>query len=181
VADERQALLAYLDQQRLVLRVATFGLTEEQARATPTAGALSIGSLITHAAAMEHGWADTVEGRWIERDYQGGFLLGPDDSLTRALARYVEAAGRTDALVAGIEDLGRAVPVPRNVPWFPDDVEAWSVRWVLLHLIEETARHAGHADIIREQLDGATAFPLMAAVEGWPATAWVQPWHAPSV
>jgi hypothetical protein len=148
VADERQALLAYLDQQRLVLRVATFGLTEEQARATPTAGALSIGSLITHAAAMEHGWADTVEGRWIERDYQGGFLLGPDDSLTRALARYVEAAGRTDALVAGIE---------------------------------ETARHAGHADIIREQLDGATAFPLMAAVEGWPATAWVQPWHAPSV
>lgn len=46
-------------------------------------------------------------------------------------------------------------PVPRGVPWFPADVEKWSVRWVLLHLIEETARHGGHADIIRESLDGA--------------------------
>lgn len=46
-------------------------------------------------------------------------------------------------------------------------VEAWSVRWVLLHLIQETARHAGHADIIRESLDGATMYELMAASEGW--------------
>jgi hypothetical protein len=65
------------------------------------------------------------------------------------------------------------------VPWFPDGVEAWSVRWVLLHLIEETARHAGHADIVRESIDGATAFPVMAAAEGWPATPWLQPWAAP--
>jgi hypothetical protein len=69
--------------------------------------------------------------------------------------------------------------VPKGVPWFPADVEAWSVRWVLLHLIEETARHVGHADIIRESLDGATAIPLMAAVEGWPASPWVQPWEPP--
>jgi len=52
---------------------------------------------------------------------------------------------------------------------------------VLLHLITETARHAGHADIVREMVDGATAFPLMAAVEGWPATDWMQPWEAPRV
>jgi hypothetical protein len=56
-------------------------------------------------------------------------------------------------------------------------VDAWSVRWVLLHLISETARHAGCADIVREMIDGATAFPLMAAVEGWPATDWMQPWE----
>ena len=49
--------------------------------------------------------------------------------------------------------------MPQGVPWFPDDVEAWSVRWVLLHLIEETARHAGHADIVRETIDGATVLP----------------------
>jgi hypothetical protein len=50
------------------------------------------------------------------------------------------------------------------------------VRWVLLHLVEETARHAGHADIIRETVDGATAYPLMAAAEGWPESDFVKPW-----
>jgi len=65
------------------------------------------------------------------------------------------------------------------VPWFPKDVSAWSVRWVLLHLIEETARHAGHADILRESIDGATALPLMAAAEGWPEQPWITPWTPP--
>ena len=92
------------------------------------------------------------------------------------LADYEAAARETEADVAQIPDLGRPVPVPRDAPWFPQDVDAWSVRWVLLHVIEETARHAGHADIIRESIDGATAFPLMAAAEGWPATQWLQPW-----
>ncbi len=54
------------------------------------------------------------------------------------------------------------------------------MRWVILHLIEETARHVGHADIIRESLDGATAIPVMAAVEGWPVTPWVTPGTPPS-
>ena len=62
----------------------------------------------------------------------------------------------------------------------PDDIDAWSVRWVLLHLIEEVARHAGHADIVREAVDGATMYPLMAAAEGWPATDWMQPWEPAS-
>jgi hypothetical protein len=67
--------------------------------------------------------------------------------------------------------------VPKGVPWYPDDLDAWSVRWVLMHLVSETARHAGHADIVREAIDGATAFPLMAAAEGWPATPRMQPWE----
>lgn len=69
------------------------------------------------------------------------------------------------------------MPVPKGVPWFPDDVDAWSVRWVLLHLIQETARHAGHADIVRESVDGGTAMPLMAAVESWPVSPWILPWE----
>jgi hypothetical protein len=68
------------------------------------------------------------------------------------------------------------VPIPKGDPWTPDDLDAWTVRWVLLHLIEETARHAGHADIVRETIDGAQMYPLMAAAEGWPATTWLQPW-----
>ena len=69
--------------------------------------------------------------------------------------------------------------MPRGVPWYPDDLEAWSVRWVLSHLISETACHAGHADIIREGVGTTTAFPLMAAAEGWRATQWMQPRQAP--
>jgi hypothetical protein len=62
------------------------------------------------------------------------------------------------------------------VPWNRNDLVFWTLRWVLLHLIQETARHAGHADIIRESVDGATSYPLLAAAEGWPATDWLKPW-----
>ena len=93
---------------------------------------------------------------------------------------YQRVATETNQVIAGIDDLGQAVPIPHDTPWFPRDVEAWSVRWVLLHLIEETARHAGHADIVRESIDGATAFSLMAAAEDWPPSPWIQPWSAAS-
>jgi hypothetical protein len=95
-----------------------------------------------------------------------------------SLVADLETAGReTDEAIRGIADLGQDVPVPKGVPWFPADVDAWSVRWVLLHLVEELARHAGHADIVRESIDGATMHPLMAAVEGWPETEWLKPWR----
>jgi uncharacterized damage-inducible protein DinB len=184
VADERQGLLTYLDQMRLVLRITAYGLTDEQARLAPTPGPLTIGGLIKHVAAMERSWMDTVlqRRRPIEegqQDYENNFRLGLDETLAAALANYDAAAKETDKIIAGIPDLGEPVPVPRDAPWFPKDVEAWSVRWVLLHLIQETARHAGHADIVRESIDGATAFPLMAAVEAWPETPWMKPWQQP--
>jgi uncharacterized damage-inducible protein DinB len=174
-------LLAYLAQMRSVLQIAAYGLTDEQARATPTAGALSVGGLIKHVAAVERTWMDTVLQRrsGAAEDYEANFRLGPDETLADALRLLDEAARNTQAVVNGIDDLGQPVPVPQGVPWFPDDVDAWSVRWVLLHLIQETARHAGHADIVRESIDGATAFPLMAAAESWPETPWMKPWQAP--
>ena len=186
VADEREGLLAYLAQQRLVLRLTAHGLTDEQARAAPTASPLSVGGLIKHVTAAERGWIDIVLQRrrtWPKeyyKDYQANFQLGPDETLAGVLDLYDQAAKETDAVIAEVPDLGQPVPVPQDIPWFPDEVTGWSVRWVLLHLVEETARHAGHADIIRESLDGATALPLMAAVEGWPVTPWVQPWEAPA-
>jgi hypothetical protein len=84
-------------------------------------------------------------------------------------------SARTDTVIGAIDDLGHRVPLPRE-PWFPDP-ENCTVRWIVLHLIEETARHAGHADIIREALDGAMSGPLMAAAEGWPKDGWVTPWQ----
>jgi uncharacterized damage-inducible protein DinB len=185
VRDEREGLLAYLAQQREALRIAAYGLTDEQARATPTVGTLSIGGLLKHVATTERGWMETVQDRHRDFDdaavaeYEVNFRLGPDETLTDVLALFDRVAAETEALVADIADLGRAVPVP-TAPWFPPDVEEWSVRWVLLHLIEETARHAGHADLVREALDGATAMPLMAASEGWPPSPWIQPWEAPA-
>lgn len=180
VADERQGLLAFLAQQRYVLRLAAYGLTDEQARTRSSASTLTVGGLIKHVTQVERSWMDTVlqrESAGGEDAYGDGFTLGPDESLAAALADYEAAAAETEEIIAGIADLGQPVPVP-DAPWFPKDVEAWSVRWVLLHLIEETARHAGHADIVRESLDGAGAYPLMAAAEGWPATPWLQPWQA---
>ncbi|MGC9668374.1 DinB family protein [Planosporangium sp. 12N6] len=180
VADERDGLLAYLAQQRYVLRLAAYGLTDEQARATPTASALSVGGLLKHAAMAERNWMDIVlRRRRPERDHEAHFRLGPDETLADVVDDYDRAAKETDTVIAGVADLGQPVPVPRDAPWFPADVAAWSVRWVLLYLIQETARHAGHADIVRESIDGATAFPLMAAAEGWPETPWMRPWQPP--
>jgi Protein of unknown function (DUF664) len=181
VTDERDGLMSFLAQQRYVLRLTTYGLTDDEARATPTASPLSVGGLIKHLAAVEVSWMGTV----LElprpannyEDYSANFRLLPDERLSDILDAYDQACRNTDKIIGSIEDLGQAVPVPRGVPWFPKDIDAWSVRWVLLHLIQETARHAGHADIIRESIDGGTSFPIMAAAENWPATPWMQPWE----
>ena len=186
LTDERELLLAYIAQQRDGLRNAAFGLSDEQARLTPTAGSLSIGGLIKHVADTERSWIDMAVQRQRpprpqeeqERNYHDGFRLREDETLAGVLAAYDEVARETESSIAGV-DMDQPVPVPKGVPWFPADVDVWSVRWVLLHVIEETARHAGHADIVREAIDGATMYPLMAAAEGWPATEWLKPWSPP--
>ena len=177
VTDERDGLLAYLAQQRDALRFAVHGLTDEQARAKPIASsAITLGGLVKHAAFVERGW---IVGTMLQRtvpddmgDWESNWRLGEDETLASALDRYAAVAAETEQIVAGV-DLSMPVPVPRDAPWFPKDVEAWSARWVLLHVIEETARHAGHADILREAIDGQTAYVLMAAAEGWDISAWM--------
>jgi Protein of unknown function (DUF664) len=173
VVDERDGLLAYLAQQRDGLRFAVHGLTDEQAASTPTASALSIGGLIKHTARTERYWiVQILAQRPLPElqdpdSYESGFRMAPGETVADVLALQAAVAKETEAIVAEIPDLGQPVPVPKGVPWFPQDVDNWSARWVLLHVIEETARHAGHADIIREALDGATMYQLMAAAEGW--------------
>lgn len=183
VADEREGLLAYLAQQRYVLKLTAYGLTDEQARARPLpTTTLSVGGLIKHVASTETFWIEVAQQQFRSQEdgYEDNFRVAPDETLAGLIARYDSVARNTEKVIAGIADLGQAVPVPKGVPWFPADVDAWSVRWVLLHVIEETARHAGHADVVREAVDGATAFPLMAAAEGWPATEYLEPWRPPA-
>jgi hypothetical protein len=151
--DERELLLAFLTQQREGLRNAAFGLTETQARERPSVSALCIASLIRHAITTERSWVSMTQGGPSAGDQ--GFDLADGDTLETLLDDYAAVARETERAIAAV-GLDRPVPVPKGVPWFPDDVDAWSVRWVLLHLVEETARHAGHADILRELIDGDT-------------------------
>jgi len=179
IADEREGLLAYLAQMRHVIRLTAYGLTPEQLRAAPTASELTVGGLIKHCAATEEGWIDTVRREPRELDYQAyadNYVLKDDETIDDVFANYDRVAAKTEKAIGEIADLGQDVPIDHSVPWNPKDLDNWSVRWVLLHLIEETARHAGHADIIRESLDGGTAYPLMAAAEGWPESPWLKPW-----
>src|SRR4051794_21665566 len=174
--DERDSLLTFLAQQRYVLRVAAHGLSDAQAGMASSVSPLTVGGLIKHVAQTEKGWVDLVRpvvgladsgaadhGTEGQDAYAEGFSSRPDDTLASVLATYDDVAAQTAEVIAAVDDLSLPVPVPQGVPWYPQDVDAWSVRWVLLHLIEETARHAGHADIVRESVDGATGFPLLAA------------------
>jgi hypothetical protein len=172
VGDERDALLTFLAHERHVLLIAAHGLTDEQARLTPTASDLSIQFLLEHMTSTEHTWASMIVGSTRTADGEPGLPLA------NVVAAYQEAIAATDGVVASVDDLDQVVALPEGTRWAPPDT-VWSVRWVLLHLIHETARHAGHADIIRESIDGATALPLMAAVEQWPPRRTITPWTPP--
>jgi uncharacterized damage-inducible protein DinB len=187
VADERAGLKEYVAAQQHAFRAVAFGLTDEQARATPTVSALSIGGLIKHVTNCQRGWLERVasapeppppDGRSFEElaaAHAAEFVMREDETLAQILAEF-EAVNSWFMRLIDTVDLGAAVPIPKEVPWFPKDVDAWSVRWVLLHLIEELARHAGHADIIREAIDGATLYELVAGLEDWEPTPWLTPW-----
>lgn len=186
VTDERSALVAYLIQQQDAFRAAAFGLTDAQAAATPTVSSLSVGSLVKHVTACQEGWLELVlaaPGRHEDSHsaeeqaahYQEQFRFDATDSLAATLTAYDEVCRRVLDAVRTV-DLDILVPVP-PAPWYPTDLDAWSVRWVWFHLVEELARHAGHADIIREAVDGATMYELIAGLEGWPATPWLTPWQ----
>lgn len=100
-----------------------------------------------------------------------------DDETLDELLDKLRAQNEDTLRIFGEADLGTQVPVPHDVPWFPQDLDFWNVRWVAMHLVEELARHAGHCDIIRESIDGATMYELMAGVLGWPETDWIKPWR----
>lgn len=162
---ERADLLEALAKQRYFLRFPTRDLSDEQARQRTTASELCLGGLIKHVTAVERRWVDfIVSGPAAMGDFAAmteadlaewadQFRLLPDETLAGVLADYAEAARRTDELIAGLPDLDVSHPLP-EAPWFEAGAR-WSARRVLMHIIAETAQHAGHADIIRESLDGA--------------------------
>lgn len=181
VSDERDGLCGFLRHQQAAFVAVAHGLTDQQARSRPTVSALSLGGLIKHVTGVQRTWMQRVaaapheppaDPRPLEerfREFEDSFVMRAGETLSGILSAFT--AQNADTLrLAARADLEAAVPVPKDEPWFPRDVAAWSVRWVLLHLIGELARHAGHADIIREGIDGATMHELVAAAEaGEPA------------
>ncbi len=177
---ERTDLLAALATARATLTNTVRGLTDAQAGERPTASALCLGGILKHVASTEEAWlrfvvdgpaamsfalpdgvtwADFMAGtarelpRWAI-DRERDFRMLPEDMLPAILDRYARVAARTEEIVASVDDLSATHPVP-EAPWNePGAVK--SVRAVLIHVIAETTQHAGHADILRETLDGQT-------------------------
>ncbi|MEU5389326.1 MULTISPECIES: DinB family protein [Kitasatospora] len=158
---ERADLLAALDKQRGFLRYTVRGLTDEQARQRTTVSELTLGGLVKHVAGVEERWlrfavggaeAMHAEGAPHDADsWAEQFRMLDGETLDVLLERYRAVAEHTDNLVATLDlDSEQALPA---APWFEPGA-VWSVRRVLLHVVAETAQHAGHADILREALDG---------------------------
>ncbi|MBP2401095.1 DinB family protein [Streptomyces syringium] len=156
---ERGELLHALSEQRELLLITVRGITDVQAAQRTTASDLTLGGIVKHITRGEQVWVQImVKG---DGELPEGMLdmeqygMADDEALTGLLNQYAAAARTTEQAVAGLRDLDRSVPLP-STPWSPPETVYWSARRILLHLIRETAQHAGHADIIRESLDGAS-------------------------
>ncbi|GHE26702.1 hypothetical protein GCM10017673_30840 [Streptosporangium violaceochromogenes] len=154
---ERAELLETLAKHRGFLRHTVTGLTDEQAARRTTVSELCLGGLIKHVTFVEARWAGFIvggaEAMSASADWAAQFRMAEGETLAGLLGAYEEVARRTDELVATLPDLDASQALP-PAPWFEPGAR-WSVRRVLLHIIAETSQHAGHADIIRESLDGA--------------------------
>jgi Protein of unknown function (DUF664) len=158
---ERADIIETLQAHRRFLRFTVQGLSDEEAARRTTVSELCLGGLVKHVTATEEAWVRFVlEGPGAMAGatpeamaaHAAGFRMLEGETLAGLLAHYEEVAARTDELVATIPSLDVSHPLP-EAPWFPPNARR-SARRVFLHIAAETAQHAGHADILRETLDG---------------------------
>lgn len=184
LSSETDGLATYAE--HLIMQVATalHGLTPEQLRATPSASAMSIGALARHLILVSGTSAARIAaapaaGERLDRDpaqAQAEGSIAPEavreDDTAEILIEELRAAGAAVAEAIRAADPDTPMPVP-DQPWFAG-MDSWTVRWYALHQVEEAARHAGHADILRESIDGKGAYELNALADGepWPPEGW---------
>jgi uncharacterized damage-inducible protein DinB len=157
---ERADLIETLAKHRAFLRYTVRGLTDEQATTRTTASELTLAGVVKHVANTETTWAAFIQhggaafggDNWSAEAWQRQWRLEPGQTLASVLADYEDVARRTDELIATLPDLDADHPLPA-APWFEKGAR-WSARRALLHITAETAQHAGHADILRESIDG---------------------------
>ncbi|MFI1864001.1 DinB family protein [Streptomyces jumonjinensis] len=155
---ERGELLRALAEQRELLLLTVRGITDVQAVQRTTVSELTLGGIVKHMARGELVWTQIL----VKADGElpdgmldtGQYRMTEEETLQGLLELYATAARAVEDAVSALPDLDRSVPLPRT-PWSPPETVHWPARRILLHLIRETAQHAGHADIIREALDGA--------------------------
>ena len=159
---ERTDLQDTLTAHRRLLVGTVRDLSDEQARLSPTASQLCLGGIIKHVTLMEEGWVRFVQvgpsaiGSADAAAYEAhaaGFRMLDAETLLSLLTRYESVARHTDEMLFTLPSLDASHPLP-EAPWFEAGA-SWTARRVFTHLVAETAQHAGHADIIRETLDGA--------------------------
>ena len=158
---QRDDLLTSLERHRGFLRQTVDGITDEQAAQRSTVSELCLGGLVKHVTRMEARWINFIvhgpdamamdEASYA--DHAASFEMEPGETVASLLANYGAVARATEELVRGLPSLDVAQPLPA-APWFEQGA-SWSARRVLLHVLAETAQHSGHADIIREAIDGA--------------------------
>lgn len=182
--DEITGIANYLDQQLTAIRSAAFGLTEEQARERPCRGALSIGGIIKHAAQGMRGALQRLTTDAVEQPldaeayaaYADGFTVRDDETVAGTIDDFDKARADLLAVLASIDPAGEATAPP--APWDGIfDARPIHARYYLMHLVEEYARHAGHADMIREQIDGVAVPALVLTLAGAPANDFFQPYQ----
>jgi uncharacterized damage-inducible protein DinB len=155
--DERGTVTAMLDYVRATVRAKCDGLSEEGARSAPLPGSplTTISGLVSHLRWVEYWWFDVIflggedEGPWTEEDPDREMRIALEIPLAQLLVAYDEQSERYRKLVADTDLDSRSVRSIRNG-------ERVTLRWVLMHLVEETARHNGHIDLLREMADGVT-------------------------
>jgi len=161
MANERDELVATLEKHRGFLRHTVEGLSDEQAAQRTTVSELCLGGLIKHVAAVEEQWAAFItDGPSAFAPMDAGayeahaatFRMQPGETLASIVEHYDDVAAHTDELIRTLPslDVDHALP---EAPWFEQGAR-WSARRSCMHILAETAQHAGHADILREAIDG---------------------------
>lgn len=151
--NERDTLTQVLDFLRATVVMKATGVSDEQAesRSVP-ASDLTIAGLVKHLTGVERFWfsidfaAHDLEEPWTQDDPHGNFRIGPAETIDGLIASYVDECERSRGAIAGasLSDTARAEGMDFNL------------RYALTHMVEETARHCGHLDLLREQIDGTT-------------------------
>ncbi|MBF6468093.1 DUF664 domain-containing protein [Nocardia beijingensis] len=157
---EREDLIAMLADQRELFRITLRGIDDEQARRRTTVSELTLGGLLHHLVSCERHWTTVIVRRDENAEldiskFGGEYVMAADETVAGLLADWDEVAAATAELIRTVDDLDVSIPTPTS-PWVPERI--WqSVRYTVLHILREIAHHSGHADIIREALDGANS------------------------
>lgn len=182
--DEVTGLVNYIDQQLTAIRAAAFGLTEAQARETPCRSALSVGGIIKHAAYVMRGGLERLSTEVTEQPVDAGafaaftdsFAVRDDETAAGTIEEFDRVRAQLLAAVAATDPASSTTAPP--APWHGIfDARPIHTRYYLVHMVEEFARHAGHADIIREQIDGMSVPALVLTLAGAPANDFFTPYE----